>query len=358
VSVASVIVRLWYREPLPRFQRVLLAPLWVASWIFGAVSVLRTLAYRGGLLRRTRVPARVISVGNLVAGGAGKTPVVIYLAQRMIERGVRAAVLSRGYGGNAGKGPCLVSRGSGPLVAAAVGGDEPVLIARRCRGVGVVVAKRRDDAARFALSELSPQVLLLDDGFQHHRLARDLEIVVVDAEKVFGNGHMLPYGPLREPRWALSRADVLWFSRCDDASPIALDVAEKARRNGKRVVRSTYRVSEVVELQSGGLMGSTALKGAKVLMLAGVARPDSFRNQLVRAGASVVGESVFPDHHRFSPEEVDQVEALRRKLEAAVVVTTEKDAARLEAPPPGWLAVQLGVHVVEGEAELAGALFP
>ncbi len=357
-GIVTAIESFWYRGPASWPRRILAAPLLLASWVFAAVAVVRRAAYRVGLLRRARVPARVISVGNLVVGGAGKTPVVIYLAQKLTERGVKVAVLSRGYGGRVGKGPCLVSRGGGPLVGAEVAGDEPVLIARRCPGVGVVVARRRDVAARMALSELSAQVLILDDGFQHLRLARDLDLVVVDAERGFGNGWTLPYGPLREPTWALRKADLVWLSRSDTPSVQANALAERARRRGQRIVRSAYRVAEVIDLETRGAMGKNALKGARVVMLAAIARPDSFRAQLLRAGATVVGENVFPDHHPFRPEEIAETESMARSAKADVVVTTEKDAARIPSPPPGWLAVQLGVEVLDGEADLADVLWP
>jgi tetraacyldisaccharide 4'-kinase len=358
MSLSSALTAHWYRERASWLRRIVLAPLWLTSWIFATIAVTRRASYRIGIVRRAKVPSRVISVGNLVVGGAGKTPVVVYLAHKLVERGVKVAVLSRGYGGKAGPGPCLVSRGGGPLVDSNIAGDEPVMIARSCPGVGVVVAKRRDVAARYAIKELSAQALLLDDGFQHLRLARDLDVVVVDSERVFGNGRTLPYGPLREPAWALRNAHVVWLSRYDDASPRAEAVAERARRRGQRVVRSAYRVTEVIDLLTGGHMGKNALKGAKVHMLAAIARPESFRIQLKRSGAILTGESVFPDHHPFRPEELAQVEANARKQKADVVVTTEKDAAKITSAPPGWLAVQLGVEVLDGGAELAAALWP
>ncbi len=345
---SSAILRWWYRPNLSAGARLLLFPLQIASWIVAAVAWCKRAGYRRSLLRRTRANARVISVGNLVAGGTGKTPIVMLLARELQRRGMRVAVVSRGYGGRAKRYPLVVSRGDGVLAGAAEAGDEPVLVATRCPGVSVVVAPNRADAARLAAEKLGAVVLLLDDGFQHQSLARDLDLVVVDAERVFGNGAVLPLGPLREPKGALAHAHAVWFSRGDAMSERARRLEAIARSRGQLVVKSDYRIADVVEISSKGSMGRDALSGAKVFLLSAIALPESFRTVAQKAGAVIAGERAFPDHHAFRRDEIDEVDRQARAAGAAVVVTTEKDAVKIAGARPSWLAVALEVEITEG----------
>lgn len=356
----SAFADLLHRREEPLWQRLALAPLVPASGLFAAAAGARRALYATGLLRRSRAAIPVVSVGNLAVGGAGKTPVTIHLVDELMRRGLRVAVLSRGYGG-AGRGARVVSRGDGVLLDAADAGDEPVLIARRCPGAQVLVGANRAELAELAARHLRAQVAILDDGFQHLALERDLDVVVLDGAAPFGNGRLLPRGPLREGREALGRAHLGWIAKCDEGDEAALEAAarEVEARIGAPPVRSRYRVSRILAADLATELPADALQGSAVLLLAGVARPDSFRRTLERAGARVVGEARFADHHAFRRSEVEAVLARARIVGADRVCCTEKDAVRL---PPGLrgddrlAVVQVETEIVAGEALLASAL--
>ncbi|AKU90618.1 tetraacyldisaccharide 4'-kinase [Vulgatibacter incomptus] len=343
-------IELLHQADEPLWQKLLLAPLSPPSKVFGAAAAARRGLYGRGLLKQARAPIPVISVGNLAVGGAGKTPVVIELTSRLQARGLKVAVLASGYGGQ-GRGARVVSRGEGILLDARDAGDEPVLVAKRCPGARVLVGPSRAELAEIAARHLRADVALLDDGFQHLGLARDLDIVVLDGASPFGNGRLLPRGPLREPPSSLARADLCWISKVDEGDPAAIEraAAEAERLTGEAPVRSRYRVSGVL---SGDLSSSeplSSLESRPVLLLAGVARPDSFRRTLTRLGCRVVGEALFSDHHPFTERELHGVLARARACGADVVCATEKDAMRI----PAALRGHERIKVVRVETEVA-----
>lgn len=285
---------LWYGPPTPRTWA--LRPL---SWLYG----LGARAWHGlfdlGLRRPVRIPGvEVVSVGNLVVGGAGKTPVVILLAQEALARGRRVAVLSRGYGRRAAG---LASFDASALPPVEEVGDEPRLIARRCPGVTVWVGADRVEAARRAAAA-GAEVLILDDGFQHRRLARDVDVLLDGGE---GNGLLLPAGPLREPPSARSRATQVW----------------------RRDIDVRFEVTGV-RSPAGEVLPVSTLKGARVVLLLGVARPARVAESVRALGADVVEVLAHADHHRFTAAEGQQAVDAAAKA-GALLVTTEKDAERL-----------------------------
>jgi len=292
------------------------------------------LAYRAGsaLHRLTvgRAHARVpvISVGNLTVGGAGKTPVAIELGSRLAARGLRPAVLSRGYGRRT-RAPMQVS----PDSRVDEVGDEPLLMARR--GLTVFVGPSRAQLAEMAVQR-GADVLVLDDGLQHHALARDLDVVVVDASNPFGNGHLLPRGPLRELPSALRRVQrgLLWLTRCD----LPRD-PRVSRLPSWPAVESAYAAE-------------TSLRGRRVFLFAGIARPASFEATVRGLGAEIAGARWFRDHHRYSGHDLA---ALRSEAGEATLVTTEKDLVRIDQPE-GIVAVPVEVRILRGEDALAAAL--
>jgi tetraacyldisaccharide 4'-kinase len=312
-------VRFWWEREPPAWS-LLLAPA-AAAWRAGAA--LHRLASRPV---KAKVP--VISVGNLTVGGTGKTPVVLELAARLLRRGRRPAVLSRGYGRRS-RAPALVKADA----RAGDVGDEPLLMARR--GLTVWVGPRRAALAPRAV-EQGADVLILDDGLQHHALARDLDVVAADASNLFGNGALLPRGPLRELPSALSRVrnGLFWLTRCD----LPRDPRAQILR-GFPVVESAYEAS-------------ADLRGRRVFLFAGIARPDSFVETVRGLGAEIAGTRWFRDHHPFSARELSQ---LRAQAMGATLVTTEKDLARIEHPRE-IVEVKVELRILRGEDVLERAL--
>lgn len=322
---------LWYGPvgwPV-RLATPVLAPL---SWLYASGVALRNAAFSLGIRRPARVEgATVVSVGNLVVGGAGKTPVTLFLARWAQACGRRVAVLSRGYGRVATEDVVFTAAALPPV---ALVGDEPRLIARRCPGIEVCVGRRRVALARAARAR-GADFLLLDDGFQHRQLHRDVDLVVAAAP---GNGHRLPWGPLREPVGALSRASLVWAD--DDAA--AGDAAVRARR----------LVSGLVT-RAGQPRPVEALRGAGVVLLTGIARPGRVQHTLEGQGARVVAVHAHADHHVFTPAELAAARASAER-HGATLVTTEKDLERL---PDDFevLAPRLDVEVTRGLDALARA---
>lgn len=305
-------------------RRAALLPISALAALYGAGARLHRGAYRAGWLAARVLPARVVSVGSLTAGGSGKTPLAAWLAAALHARGRRVALASRGYGRAGSGAPLVVSDGVTVLCNVRAAGDEPLLLAAHARGVPVVVARDRVEAGRLAIERFASEWIVLDDGFQHHRLRRDLDVVVLDGGAGLGNGAVLPRGPLREPVAALAQADAVVVM---DGPLPAADAAAVAALAPRAVRFEARRVAEaLLRLGGGPADPPEALRGRAVGMLCGIARPASFRRTLESLGARVVAERAFPDHHRFAASDLAGLGA-----QAALWVATEKDAVKLAA---------------------------
>ncbi|MDY7229987.1 tetraacyldisaccharide 4'-kinase [Hyalangium rubrum] len=342
----TAVERLFYPQaPESWDRRLLLSPVTALAWGYRLGVQIRGSLYDANLLSAERVEGlRIVSVGNVNVGGTGKTPAVLHLAEMLIGAGKKVGILTRGYGRQS-KEP-LTFIGTDALPSVEEAGDEPLLLARRCPQARLLVGSDRRALARRARDEFGLDVVLLDDGFQHRRLARDEDVVVVDEAVGFGNGQLLPRGPLREPLSALRRATLFWVRAATTPAPHIPPLPGPQ-------VRTRYQPTAWVD-PAGTQHPPQALAGAPVLALAGLARPGSFLRTLRQLGADVRDSALFPDHHRFTPQELREVET-RAAGQGARVVTTEKDAVRL---PPAFAAwkVRLGVEVLEGEALLRRAL--
>lgn len=300
-ALAAALTRRWYAA---RPARLLVPP----SWLFGTVVRLRRLAFRRGWRRALRVGAPVIVIGNLTVGGGGKTPLVIWCAHLLRAHGYRPAVLTRGYGGRPGPRPLAVTADSDPDRA----GDEAVLIAAST-GLPVYAHPDRVRAGAAAV-RAGADVLVCDDGLQHLRMARDISVVVVDGARRFGNGALLPAGPLREPADGLARAD---FVVCKGAQP----------RPGEIAMRYVDFCAH--PLAGGPARALDDFAGAPVHAVAGIADPASFFATLRERGL-VVHEHPFADHHRFVPEDLAFGDTLP-------VLMTGKDAVKCRRFPAARL---------------------
>jgi len=302
---------------------------------FGAVGSLRAAAYRRGLLPRERLSGPVVSVGNLGVGGSGKTPVVARVAEILRDAGEPVSVLSRGYGGTFRGEALVVSDGSAVLAGAAEAGDEPVMLARALPGVVVAVGPRRDVVGRAVEARFGRRVHVLDDGFQHLRLERDLDLVCLDVRDL--EDSPMPAGRLREGPSAIGRADVVLLTRLEAASEAEIRGLE-ARLGRDRTFRVGRRLDGWRTLD-----GKPATPPARPFLLAAIARPERFERDVAGDGFPVVGRAFFRDHHRFRTEDLAGVEARARAAGADAVVTTAKDAVRLEGTSLGLPVLVLAI---------------
>ena len=321
------------RTPGERALRAALVPAAVA---YGAAAAVRNRLYDAGWLRARRVPARVVSVGNLTVGGTGKTPTVLWLAEHLAARGERTAIVARGYRKRR-RGVVAVGEAGRPLVGPEDGGDEAVMLARRFRGP-VVTGERRAEAAAFACARFAVDTIVLDDGFQHRALARDADLVLASGDALLA--WLLPAGPLREPPRALGRA----------CAVLAVDELPAARR-GVPLFRGTLRPTALVGVDGDGQWREEsldALRGRRVVAVAGIARPERFLATLGRAGAVVDEFLAFPDHHAYRADDAARIAAAAGER---LVVATEKDLvklARLRAPA-ALRALRVALEVEDGE---------
>ncbi|MEP7131897.1 MAG: tetraacyldisaccharide 4'-kinase [Acidobacteriota bacterium] len=293
------------------------------SALYDGILEARARRYASGRSSSVRLSRPVVSVGNLTVGGTGKTPFVLHLAARFLSEGRRPAILSRGYGRRS-REVVVVSSGAGPLVAPAEGGDEPVLLARRLPGAIVVVAPRRADAAR-AAEEFAPDVFILDDGFQHLSVRRDLDLLLLDAADPFGGGKYPPLGRLREPLSALGRADGILFTRASAGRPPSDVLSLVARANPDAPVFTAGILPDGLT----GDSGEPAANPGRCLAVCGIARPASFLESLAAIGIEPSDWLVFSDHHRYTDADVRRIESAALRKGSAPVVTTEKDAVKL-----------------------------
>lgn len=304
----------------------------------------RAALYRAGVLRRQRVAARVVSVGNLVAGGAGKTPLVIAIAEHLVAAGQRVAVLGRGYRARGEHGVNVIAPGQGNAADPAICGDEAVLVARRVPQAAVLSGADRVRLAQTAIDRFGSQVLLLDDGFQHWRLERDVDIVVLRAPRPFGNGRLLPAGPLREPIDNLRRADLVVINRSDGPLVELLPEWLALRRS---LVELAHEPAELIDLVSGAAGPAAQLHGQRVLVAVGLARPQSMVSSVQALGADVIEVAERPDHHAWSGDEVAALAQRAQQLGAALL-TSEKDAVKWRSPPPASCALRLATRFISG----------
>lgn len=283
--------------------------------------------YDRRILEQHRLPGKVISVGNITVGGTGKTPMTILTATLLQDAGWRPAILSRGYGGKTSSDVTVISDGRNILTNPDQGGDEPVLMARTCPTVPVLTGSKRVLTGTYAIKHFGVDALVLDDGFQHRSLYRDVDIVLIDAQRPFGNGRLLPGGPLRESAKALRRADIIVKTGIQPNPS-----AEKPRvtlENTKVVFRGYRRPKDFIRGLSGESHPLDELKGKRICAFAGIAAPDSFKMTLEQLGLDVSAWIPFPDHHRYRENDITDIKKTAQAVAADAIVATEKDGVKL-----------------------------
>jgi tetraacyldisaccharide 4'-kinase len=337
--------RFLYRKEKHFWAKVLFFPLYLLSLPYGGAIWMRTLLYSLGLLNPKRFPCPVVSVGNITVGGTGKTPLVMALARGLKERGISVAILSRGYKGKNAPGP-LVSDGQITFLSPEESGDEPFLMAKALKGIPILVGKDRFVNGRTALQRFSVRGLLLDDGYQHLQLYRDLDILLIDSHIGFGDHHLLPRGILREPLTHLRRADLFLLTKVENSETCqCLEAKLHQLHPSSQVFHSHY--------EPLGLIGPEeeweelhSLKGKRVLALSVIADPDYFSSLLRKCGMEIVEEVIFPDHHLYTTKDLAAIEEKGRGVDW--VVTTEKDMVKLKKlkidhPPIRALRIEMRI---------------
>ena len=294
---------------------------------------LRGAAYRKGWLKTRRLKQPVVSVGNLTMGGTGKTPLVAYLAERLVARGWKPAILTRGYGRDRAAEVIAVEPASKRAPDPREIGDEPALLARKLPEAPIVVGANRYLAGCLAEEHFNVDVHLLDDGFQHLALARDLDIVLLDVTQSFSKAELLPAGRLREPCAALKRAHLVVLSRSQLGVPAGM--AERVREINPQVkiFASVTRLSKILDFANGTLHEPEELPGDPVLAFCGIGNARAFFADVRKWGFSVTGEVAFGDHHVYGAGELDRLVSRARQSGAAALITTEKDLMNF---PAGW----------------------
>jgi tetraacyldisaccharide 4'-kinase len=302
----------------------------LVSWISLGVVKLRRWLYTRGMMQTNSLPCKVISVGNIVVGGSGKTPVVAYTARMLKEcSNLSVAILSRGYRGEV-RGPAAVSDGQKVIFGPVEAGDEAHMLARALPGVPVLIGKDRSITGFMAFRKWKCDVVILDDGFQHLKLARDVDIIVMDATRPFGLDHVLPRGYLREPLSTLNSADLILLTRVDQCKDLN-SVRDRLSRIAPSVpvFESVYEPRSLRSLDTQQEVGLDAIRDRDILAVCGIANPLSFFETLKSLGPAEVSLVAFPDHFAYPPRSIEAIRRKAAELKADMIVTTEKDAPKL-----------------------------
>ena len=380
------------RDPASLQQRILATPLRFLliplSWLYAASVQLRNILYTYGLFKARRLPCRVISVGNIVVGGTGKTPAVIAIAKHLQRERMRVAILLRGYKRRVREQVTIISDGEKVCASPVESGDEAYMMAKHLRNVPIIVGKCRYSAGQVALERFKVDVLLLDDGFQHRQLARDVDILTIPTTHPFGSPErLLPAGTLREPLTALRRADLILLTHADIPNISAhIKKLVKPLAPNIPVLTSTHQPSHLYPLavssQQESLITSendsnhhnalpTAdsrllianikeLKGKRVLAVCGIGNPEAFVASLTRCSVASVELLAFPDHHVYTETNKQQIETAFQETAADLIVTTQKDEQKLAGFVDNWklpiVVLAVGLVITEGDEKFNDVL--
>lgn len=334
------------------------ALLWAPSKLYELAVRLRVAAYETDYLKQKKLDATVISVGNLTLGGAGKTPMVHYIARYLKSEDHRVAILTRGYARRS-SGMRVLNNPARESEEAASGsylefGDEPLMLARSLPDVPIIVNKDRFVAGRRAEQAFGSDVLVLDDGYQHLSLARDLNILLIDATDTFGGFEMPPFGRLREPLYGLKRADAVIVTRADRPFDEAQTQAIIKHYCGDTVpVMYFYSgITALRHLATGEVYELKNFAGWNVVVACGIGNPQAFSEDILQVGINIVGENFFRDHHPFTQTDLDQITRAAKDAGADAILTTEKDAIRLEGLTHGDIPLYAAQLEIQSDDEV------
>ena len=313
------------------------AVLKIASLCYGRGVQLRQAAYARGVFKTRRLPCTVIAVGNLTVGGTGKTPMTIYLARLIQNLGLGVVVISRGYGGKSEKKGGIVCDGRDILMRPDASGDEPFMIAKQLETVPVLVGRDRFETGMTAIRRFGADVILLDDAFQHRKLARDVDIVLMDAKSPLGNGYLFPRGVLREDKRALERSHAVVFTRVETDGSLTNKGLDDLL-TGKPVFQSSHQPYIFRAIKANRSSADTDrvltrnlewLSKKQAFAFSGIARNEDFRNTIKNLGCTIKGFASFPDHYRYGPQDITRILDAAVEAKAECMLTTEKDYIRI-----------------------------
>lgn len=303
------------------------------SPLYSLIMRARAFLYRSGVFKRTNLSVPVVSVGNLTMGGSGKTPMVLYISRLLQEEGLKPVIVSRGYGGKAVGPVNVVSDGEKILLSADLAGDEPRMMAESLPGVGVLTGPRKAEVAKYAVDAFGAQSIVLDDGFQHMALERDVDLVLFNSHMPLGNGHVFPGGDLREPFKALGRAHAFIITGVD------------RRRTGKKnrelkdflqrrfpdvpFYEGRYSHTGILHCQKAGIEDVHCISGMKLFGFCGIANPDAFKVSLEEMGVQLAGFKGFRDHYNYSRSDISGLVDQAKSVGAEALIATEKDYVKV-----------------------------
>ncbi len=349
------------------FIKIILLPLSFISLFYGIILKIRSFLYSINLFKTRGLNAKVISIGNITVGGTGKTPMVIALAEILMRNNKKAAVLSRGYKSQEDGKLKIVSDGNEIKLGPAFAGDEPYLMAERLKAVSVLICSDRYESGRYAIENFGADTVILDDGFQNLAIKKDIDILLIDAMNPFGSNHLLPRGVLREPLSAIKRADIIIITKADYPENIS-DIISTVRLYNAHapIFKASYRPSGLKNLVTGKEIGVGELNNKSVSIFSGIANPLSFSYLIKNAGARIIKEVIFNDHHSYTREDIDKITPSSPPFskggkgglsgkKADMIITTEKDAVKIRElikEDINIWAVRVDIDILDNRNEL------
>ena len=325
--------------------------------IYRFALLFRKALYRLGICKTHKLPESVISVGGITVGGSGKTPVLIHIARMLEERGKRVLILTRGYGGAESSNAVIAQDED---ISNSRFSDEVRLMASRLKAT-IGVGSDRMQSHRMATENADFDYCLLDDGFQHWKIKRDVDIAVLDATAPFGNGMVLPRGSLREPRYSLGRADGVILTRADQTDHLQQTITKIRNVTGDiPVIVTEYRVDGITDVASGEIIDVTDLKQIDFFAFTAVANPGSFYRTIDDIGLNVKSRRSYRDHHIFTQFDADELAREARAEQCGAFIVTEKDSVKLKTPDFSSIpvyAIRISLHILEGEDSLCDLVF-
>ena len=306
-----------------------LLPLTLASFIFYFIVLIRSTLYKIGIFKSYKAGCKVITIGNLTVGGTGKTPTVCLIAKYFKESGFSTAVVCRGYRGKKTDTPVVVSDKEKVLMNSESAGDEAYMLARKLSGIPVIAGKNRVSASKMACDLFNCEIIILDDGFQHLRLKRDTDVVLINSRNPFGNGFLLPRGILREPLKALKRADMILLTKKDQSDIDRKELENTIRLHNQNapIFKSFYKPASLRNPTDNNKIDPDLLKNKNISCFCSIGDPESFFSILKNMGFTLADKVIYPDHHQYKTSDYKKLRTISKSSD--YLITTEKDFAKI-----------------------------